>query len=284
MIKFLSLLFLLYETVMARYPIAIFHGINDSCSSMKLGHLAILLMDQIPDVYVSCIESTADKATLFTPISIQARRACELINRDKNFHGDFSIVAESQGSLVARYIIEACEMPGRVLRYVSIGGPQMGVGKVPHCETGLLCDGINELLHIIVYNQFVQDFIGPAGYFKDVRNYKEYLDFSSFLADLNNERSVKKSSYRDRMILLEKTTFIKFKNDTMVIPKQSAWFEFYDRDMNIVPLESSEFYQEDYIGIKELVINGRASFIELPGEHVIYTDEEVVKYMVPIVS
>jgi triacylglycerol esterase/lipase EstA (alpha/beta hydrolase family) len=42
----------------------------------------------------------------------------------------------SQGSLLARYIVEKCPIKGKVRNYLSIGGPNMGVNEVPGCAKG----------------------------------------------------------------------------------------------------------------------------------------------------
>ena len=42
-----------------------------------------------------------------------------------------------------------------------------------------------------------------------------------------------------------------FEDDTMIIPKETAWFGFYDVDgETLVKMEDSDFYKQDYIGMK----------------------------------
>ena len=64
----------------------------------------------------------------------------------------------------------------------------MGVSAIPRCGTGMACYPINYLTKAIIYSDFVQSHIGPAGYFRDVTQMNKYIKKSKFLPDLNNER------------------------------------------------------------------------------------------------
>ena len=43
-----------------------------------------------------------------------------------------------------------------------------------------------------------------------------------------------------------------FTEDTMIYPKETAWFQGLDKHGQVVKLEDSDFYKEDYIGVKSL--------------------------------
>jgi palmitoyl-protein thioesterase len=268
-------------TVPSSYPVAIFHGIGDNCDNPGMQGLTELFSNQLDGAYVKCIESGDGISSWDTSFIQQAEAACTSIKLDANFVGDFSVVGISQGSLIARYIIEACDMPGTVKRYVSIGGPQMGVGKFPHCEEGPVCWTLEKIIDLGVYTYYAQTYVGPAGYFKVISDYEDYLNYSTFLANLNNERSQKNPSYRDRMLKLEKLQLIKFSDDTMIIPKETAWFQFWDSDGKIINFEDSDLYKQDFVGLKQLNEDGRISFVELPGQHLHFNSDDVVKYMIP---
>ena len=258
-------------------PIAVFHGLGDLCLNTSFTNYFASKLG----VYARCIESGGLFFDFLTSFEYQAEYACNTLKKDKNFHGDFNVIGISQGALIARYIIEKCEMPGRVKRYISIGGPQMGVGKFPHCDTGMICDTVNYVVDKAVYFRLIQGIVGPAGYFKDVRNYKEYLNYSTFLSDLNNEKEAKNQSYKDRMLGLERMILIKFTEDTMIIPKETAWFQFYDANGELQKLEDSELYQKDFIGVKTLNEQGKIDFFKFYGDHLDFGTEEIDKYMIP---
>merc|ERR1712100_811809 len=94
--------------------------------------------------YAKCVESGGMFYDWMTSFNTQAQKACNHLKENENFKGkDISVVGLSQGSLLARYIIEECDFGGSVKRYISIGGPQMGVAAIPHCADGWFCNIIN---------------------------------------------------------------------------------------------------------------------------------------------
>ena len=46
----------------------------------------------------------------------------------------------------------------------------------------------------------------------------------------------------------------------MIIPKETAWFQFYDEKYNVEGLEDSKFYKEDFIGVRKLNEEGKINF------------------------
>jgi palmitoyl-protein thioesterase len=152
---------------------------------------------------------------------------------DKHFHGEFNVIGLSQGGLLARYIAEECDMPGRVRNLVTLGGPHMGVAAVPHCgRGGVVCSIVNHVAKTFVYWEVAQNWIAPAGYFRDVNNLKTYEEKSVFLPALNNEQDTTRQGLLTDMAALRKTRFadinqamfVKFSEDTMIYPKETAWF------------------------------------------------------------
>jgi len=66
----------------------------------------------------------------------------------------------------------------------------MGVATVPKCHKGGFCDIVNDIIKLAVYSEFVQEHIGPAGYFRNPKDIETYLQKSIYLPIVNNERSV----------------------------------------------------------------------------------------------
>jgi palmitoyl-protein thioesterase len=270
------------QIILSSYPVVVFHGISDNCNGW-MAHLSDLIGTNL-NVYSKCIESSADKQSVFHSIKYQAELACNIIKSDPNLNQtDFSIVGVSQGSLIGRYIIEKCDIKGKVRKYVSIGGPQMGVGKIPHCTmTKFLCNLVDKLAKGVIYSQMVQNHLAPAGYLKDVKNYSSYIKNSIFLPDLNNEKENKNKNYKNRFGSLDKLVLIKFSNDTMVVPKESEWFEFYgENEDKVINLQESKFYQEDFIGLRKLNEEGKVAFIEWPGDHIQFKDSDIIRDVIP---
>jgi palmitoyl-protein thioesterase len=272
-------LFIILHLSLCSYPVVVFHGLSDNCGGWMENLAKTFAVDL--NVYSKCIETGPDSMTWYASIKWQAERACEEINKDVNFHGDFSVVGVSQGAMIGRYIIEHCEMPGRVKRYVSIGGPQMGVSQVLICPDKWYCDVVNTAALFVVYNKWVQGILGPAGYVRDVKNIPKYLKSSNFLADLNNEKEEKNKEYKERFLMLEKIVLIQFGLDEMIYPKESEWFQSIDCKGNLKKLEDTEFYNEDFIGFRQLKEDGKVQFILIPRQHVKFTDKDVEEYMIP---
>ena len=68
---------------------------------------------------------------------------------------------------------------------------------------------------------------------------------------------------------------IKAKHDSVIVPRESSWFGFYDYDgKTIIPLEESDFYINDNIGLRQLMEEGKVIFYEIDQEHVLYNMKE----------
>jgi palmitoyl-protein thioesterase len=278
MIKQLILIPIFLQLSLCTYPVAIFHGLVNNCFGEN-AELVNILSTEL-NVYTRCIESGANMTTLVTSITHQSEQACKIVNSDQNFQGDFSIVGISQGGIIARYIIQHCNLSGRVKRFISLGGPQMGVIKPLDCSQWY-CNLINSAGLFLVYNKLIQNHIGPAGYVRDVNNFKKYLKYSSLLADLNNEREEKNQNYKQRFLQLERIVLIQFGQDQTIYPKESEWFQSLDTKGNLLKLEDSPFYSEDYIGLKQLNEEGKVQFIIIPKPHVIFDYNDIENYIIP---
>ena len=120
-----------------------------------------------------------------------------------------------------------------------------------------------------------QDTISPMGYLKYRYDRSYYDEHDVFLKMLNNDYEEKDQEIIKRFTSLEKVKFIKGKRDSVIVPRESSWFEFYDYDgKTIIPLKESDFYIYDAIGLKKLMDEGKVSFVELDQEHVLYNMKE----------
>ena len=122
-------------------------------------------------------------------------------------------------------------MPGKVRNMITLGGPHMGVDAIPNCYEGFMCNIINSIAKKLVYLDTVQNIFAPAGYFRDVNNMSKYISKSVFLPALNNEHSTHKGKLSDIALMrkgrftdINQAMFVMFEQDTMIYPKETAWF------------------------------------------------------------
>lgn len=72
-----------------------------------------------------------------------------------------------------------------------------------------------------------------------------------------------------------------FNEDTVVYPKESEWFQSYDENMNLLPVEETDFYQNDYLGLKTLNEAGKITFSSVDGDHLQFSTDDIDNTIVP---
>ena len=281
--KFLILFPFLFIFTFTTYPIALFHGIIKDCKSSQMQGIKNRL-EKYLNTRVYCIEIGNGSVNSITMnLEQQSKIACDKIKQHPAFQNKFNIFGVSQGTIISRYIIEKCNYKGKIQNYVSLMGPQMGIGYIPKLTCGKLCEYINKVVSDYENKnpQKLMKILGPASYWKYRNHYDRYLKHNVYLKDLNNEGDVKKIEYKNRILNLNKILLIKGSQDTVICPKESSWFEFYDiNGKNIVPLKDSEFYKKDFIGLRKMNEEGRVKFALFNAEHVKYSENEFVTHIV----
>ena len=267
-------------------PTAIFHGLGDACINPGMAHFSQSIQKGTGGK-VFCVEvGVPSLGETFNNFETIAEKSCNHLAKKGEFHGEFNVVGLSQGGLLARYIAEECEMKGKVRNLLSIGGPNMGVDAVPNCSEGIFCKAVNYVARKLVYKDKVQNSIAPAGYFRDVKDLKTYKKDSVFLPALNNEgthaefSAVRKQKFSD----LNGAMFVMFEDDTVVYPKESAWFQTLDSDGKLLALNQTDFWNNDYIGLKSLHEAGKAHFVSVPGNHLQFTTQDIEETFIPFLN
>jgi len=75
-----------------------------------------------------------------------------------------------------------------------------------------------------------------------------------------------------------------FKSDTMINPKETAWFGYYDENLKLRDMTETPLYQEDYIGLKTLDTTGRLKRIALPGGHLAFSSYDIRNTFAPFLK
>jgi len=74
---------------------------------------------------------------------------------------------------------------------------------------------------------------------------------------------------------------VMFTEDTMVYPKESEWFQELNGLMKVQPLEKSDFYKEDYIGLRSLNEAGKVQFVSIDGDHLQFSQANITDTFIP---
>ena len=256
-------------------PVVIWHGLGDSATNEGLSDIALLADKVNPGTFVHIVNVNPDdsddrSASFFGNVSEQLDGVCEQLARHPILSTAPAIdaIGFSQGGQFLRGYVERCNAP-RIRNLVTFGSQHSGISQFRACgSSDWLCQGAMALLRFNVWSSFVQSRLVPAQYYRGQVGVDDesYLESSSFLADINNERESKNDDYKKRLASLDNLVLYLFEDDTVSIPKESAWFSEVLED-ETVDLRNRTLYKEDWLGLKALDKKGGIKFRSTPGEH-----------------
>ncbi|TGO34166.1 hypothetical protein BHYA_0209g00040 [Botrytis hyacinthi] len=264
-------------------PLIIWHGLGDNYKADGLAQVGELAEAIHPGTFVYNIhvddDASADRtATFFGNLTLQIEKVCE----DLASHPILSTapavdaIGFSQGGQFLRGYISRCNSPP-IRSLLTFGSQHNGISAFQACgPTDFLCRGAQTLLRSNTWSTFVQSRLVPAQYFRDPENLDSYLEYSNFLADINNERVLKNETYKSNMEKLERFVMYVFEDDTTVIPKESGWWAEVN-DTEVTPLKERAIYKEDWVGLKTLDEAGKLVFETIPGGHMTLGEEMLAK-------
>ena len=215
-------------------------------------------------------------ATFWGNVTLQVQRVCE----DLASHPILSkapainALGFSQGGQFLRAYVERCNNP-RVANLVTFGSQHNGISEFQECAANdWLCQTWRGVLKSNAWGSFSQSRLVPAQYYRDPADLDNYLEYSNFLADINNERTMKNESYKENMKKLSKFAMYMFADDTTVVPKESAFFAEVNTTSEVVTkLQEREIYREDWIGLRFLDEKRKLEFRIAEGQHMQLSDE-----------
>jgi palmitoyl-protein thioesterase len=264
-------------------PLLIWHGLGDRHDAQGLHEVGSLAAKVHPGTHVEYIraaESGPDdqRATFFGNITAQSEIICaELLVNPNLTNADGVVRVDalgfSQGGQFLRGLVERCE--GLSVRsLVTYGSQHNGIAQFQRCGTwDLVCKGAVALVGGNAWTDYVQNTVVPAQYYRELNETTGlpvggYLEHSHFLADVNNEKKVKKGVYKERLAGLERFVMVVFEDDETVVPKESGWFaEVNETSSAVTPLRERDIYKEDWIGLRALDEKGGLVFEGVPGKH-----------------
>ncbi|KAI1379471.1 alpha/beta-hydrolase [Hypoxylon crocopeplum] len=260
-------------------PVVIWHGLGDDFSGEGLQSVGAMVEKINPGTFVYYVRldespSNDRTATFYGNVTEQVAKVCD----DLAAHPILSTapavdaVGFSQGGQFLRAYVERCNFPP-VRTLVTFGSQHNGIVDYKACSAAdWLCKGAMALLHGNTWSSWLQSRLVPAQYYRDPKDMDSYLEYSNFLADINNERELKNETYAKNIAQLENFIMYIFDDDTTVIPKETGWFEEVN-GTEITPLRARSLYSEDWIGLRALDRKGGLKLKTIPGEHMQISDE-----------
>ncbi|GAU16477.1 hypothetical protein TSUD_167090 [Trifolium subterraneum] len=275
-------------------------GIGDQCKNGGIKNFVKLLSDWSGSQGY-CIEIGNGMWTSWTkPLLKQTAIACEkVVKKMSDLTQGYNIVGLSQGNVIGRGIIEFCDGGPPVKNFISLGGPHAGTASIPLCgvkpyghsskstyrvTNRLPINGIPTPVARFELTSLWINSLAPSGYVKMPIDIDGYLKGCKFLPKLNNEIINKRNStYKQRLASLENLILIMFDRDTILIPKETAWFGFYPDGAlhSVLQPQQTKLYTEDWIGLRTLDEAGKVKFFNLSGDHLDITHSDMKTYIVP---
>lgn len=260
-------------------PVVIWHGLGDNYLADGIASVGELANAIHPGTYVYNIhlDDTAggdQRATFFGNITTQTDQVCAALASDHILATAPAIdaVGFSQGGQFLRGYIEKCNNPP-VRSLLTFGSQHNGISEFQKCgATDWLCRGSSSLLRGNAWSNVAQSRLVPAQYYRNPNDLENYLEYSNFLADINNERAVKNKTYKENLMKLEHMVMYMFEDDTTVVPKESGWFAEVVNG-NVTLLKDRDIYKEDWIGLQELDERGALVFATTKGRHMELSDK-----------
>lgn len=257
-------------------PIVLVHGILADDHDMQ--PTINYIKKYIPDAFIKSVKLGYGKSTSLANMYTQAAWLAQELQSDPNLRDGCTIIAHSQGGLVARYFIERYNNP-KVYTYISWGTPQQGVFGTPGTidDRFAWLNMVEQYMHTFLYTALTQKYISFAGYWHDTMHYDLYLQKCVFLPYLNNEKKHADSElFKHNICSLKNMVLVASDADDIIEPVQSCHFGFYKKGstQTIEPLTESALFQEDWLGLKTLANSGRLHLLHAHCTHTNYQEDE----------
>lgn len=127
-----------------------------------------------------------------------------------------------------------------------------------------------------------QNLATPATYWHNVDEAR-YKKGSTFLAIINNENVINQE-YIDNLKSVKKLVLVKYADDIGIVPNESTWFGYYNEDFQIIPLEDSDIFKQDKLGLKSMMENGQLVMMTSPLGHLKLDEAWFMESIVPLLK
>ena len=252
LLLFSNMIFAENVTKEEEYPTVLMHGVlanKDNLNELK----EMLEMNFNIKVYNLELGNGAHYS-LYTPMKKQLSDLCELIYSMDELKNGFNFIGMSQGGLLARGYVEYCNQY-KVNNLITLVSPNAGVFYK------------NNFFYNI-YEPTKQEELSFADYWRDPYRYELYKSNSTYLAELNDEISIKR-----RLDVVNNFVMIWSQRDEVIEPPESAKFSMYfvnNDKLELLELRDTSLYQNNFLGLKTMNEQNRLHFHEtdcLHSEH-----------------
>jgi len=81
---------------------------------------------------------------------------------------------------------------------------------------------------------------------------------------------------------LQNLVLVKFTLDTVIDPPESEWFGYFGLESKVVqPMNQTQDYAQDLLGLQELNAQGKIVFIPIVGNHLQFTTQQFTDLVLP---
>jgi len=240
------------ELMVGPVPVVVLHGLESS--SEKIEPFCDWLETMFDTTVYNIEIGNGEKTSLYTPMYEQLYELCNTIYLIDELRNGFHFIGISQGGLLARGYVEQCNAYP-VINLITLVSPHGGE--------------YFSNMKFNLYSDFFQEHFSVAGYWRNPRDIYTYYSRCNYLPIINNE--INNSQYLDHienMKSLENFVMVWSSRDTVLRPAESGKFSFYDEDLNIIPLEETNLYTEDSLGLRALNETNRLHSYETNCSHV----------------
>ena len=256
-------------------PLILWHGLGDAFDSDGIKAVGDIYRELFPHSFVYTIHlgdnGDADRhASFFGNLTEQVKSVCDDIRNTTQLSSARAVNALgfSQGGVFVRGLAERCNAV-TIKNIVTFGSPHSGISEFAECaDSDWWCKIWSGTLKSNTWGSFAQNTLVPAQYFRDPEDIENFLEYSNFLADINNERNQKAKTYKKSIAALDRLVMYKFQDEEVIHPPESSWFaESNTTSGRVTKLKDRDLYKEDWLGLKELDEKGGLIFRTTPGKH-----------------
>lgn len=88
-------------------------------------------------------------------------------------------------------------------------------------------------------------------------------------------------NYITNLSNLKRLILVKYEEDLALVPNESSWFGHYDKHGREHPMEETDLYRQDKLGLQRLAASGKLIRLLSPGDHIIIEPVWFVRNIIP---